>query len=80
MLRHSRRSVRLSHVLVGADFGNDVLVATGLVDSCSICWALFKQSGLLQFEEIIVATVPRTNSNHNSKNTGRAGGGDDAGF
>lgn len=66
----------MSHVLVGAEVGNVVLVATVLVDLCSICWALFRQSGLLQFEETIVATVPRTNSVHNSRKTGRAGGGD----
>lgn len=63
-------------MLVGAEVGNDVLAITVLVGLYEMCWDLIKCCGLLQFEEMIVATVPRTNSNHNSTNTGRAGGGD----
>jgi hypothetical protein len=76
MFRHSRRKVRLSHVLVGAEVGSDVLVMTVLVDLGKTWCGLVMWCGLLQFEDTIVATVPRTNSNHSSMNTGRAGGGD----
>jgi hypothetical protein len=63
-------------VLVGAEVGSDVLATTVLVDLVRTCWALIRCCGLLQFEDTIVATVPKTNSNHSSMKIGRAGGGD----
>lgn len=62
-------------MLVGADVGSDVLVAMTLVGFWRMCWPCTRDSGLFQFEETIVATVPKTNNSHRTRKTGRAGGG-----